>query len=438
VTFGAAGPLIGSASVPDFETTGWVALPDVATIDNLVEHDLSVEAWVYHVAAGAQRIVFCDDVFTLTTDSTAPSRVRFAYDTAGSGPAPAVLSSGSISNGAWHHVVGVRAWDAGKMRVYIDGALDNEASFDRAPTGPLRANYTISGSTAAWDGRLAHVAIYDTALSSERIAAHFAAGMDGIPQGFTGSHADTVLDAVGWPAALAALDTGNSTIAAQDPSGNALDYILAVAEDTEAGLLQVRGDGVIDFTQRHAFWQSPLHTSQVTFGEEGAETGYADLRIRYDDQDIYSTVAVTPFEGGTVKATDATSKTRYGPRTLDRSTKLATDLEAVDQANGLLQRYKDELLRVESIVLVGGQSTDARYTQMLSRVLGDRVTVQRKPPGGGEISADVRIESVTHAIAVDKAWTTTFGIVPVEPQQYWLLGNVPHGDDLGTDSVLGW
>jgi hypothetical protein len=82
---------------------------------------------------------------------------------------------------AWHHVV--VTWGApgdNHLRAYLDGALSSTSASAVVPAPkPNGFAVQIGGNaqqpTRHWDGLLDEVAIYQTALSGTRIAAHFAA-----------------------------------------------------------------------------------------------------------------------------------------------------------------------------------------------------------------------------------------------------------------------
>ncbi|MFB6144531.1 MAG: LamG-like jellyroll fold domain-containing protein, partial [Candidatus Nanohaloarchaea archaeon] len=72
---------------------------------------------------------------------------------------PSILSSSSVSDKKWHHIVGVYDDDAGEIRIYVDGVLENSTSVN-VPTGGYTggANRSIAVGcgteatySASWD-----------------------------------------------------------------------------------------------------------------------------------------------------------------------------------------------------------------------------------------------------------------------------------------------
>jgi hypothetical protein len=256
-------------------------------------------------------------------------------------------------------------------------------------------------------------------LSPARVAAHYAATFDTVPEESSGTHLGAILDLVGWPAGERYMPTGVSQIIASEPTGNALSWMLGVAETTEQGILSSYINGYVKFVDRQALLTA---TSAATFGDGGgAEIAYSDIAIRNDDGDLWSTVSVAGASGEVHRATDATAKTRYGPRTLEISGSMtANENELTDEATYLLNRYKAPTARVESLSFVAW-SDDPTLVQLFTRDIGDRVTVKRRPPGGGTITQDCLIEGVRHTYAPSGPWETEWSLVPADPNTYFVL-----------------
>lgn len=101
----------------------------------------------------------------------------------------ATTISTSISpNGTWQHVCAVYDQSAGIMRLYINGVLGVSGTprttlfntTDPVTIGARKANST-SGYTLNFDGLIDEVAIYNRALTTNEILAHFNAAFDASP-----------------------------------------------------------------------------------------------------------------------------------------------------------------------------------------------------------------------------------------------------------------
>ena len=109
--------------------------------------------------------------YILYLDSS--EKVGFALDDNSSPTTPA-QSSGSVADGNWHHVIGVR--ESGNIKLYLDGSLvstqtDSTGNIDS--TDPLIIGAGMNASTGVvgnfYDGKIDEVAIWNAALSSDAI-----------------------------------------------------------------------------------------------------------------------------------------------------------------------------------------------------------------------------------------------------------------------------
>jgi hypothetical protein len=98
--------------------------------------------------------------------------------TAGSGAVDTtVISSGSFNDGAWHHVAFTRERTTGVMKLYVDGALEGQATGTTiALNGPAQIHFgKIQGGTNYFAGEIDEVAVYNTPIPAATVAAHYAA-----------------------------------------------------------------------------------------------------------------------------------------------------------------------------------------------------------------------------------------------------------------------
>jgi Concanavalin A-like lectin/glucanases superfamily len=83
----------------------------------------------------------------------------------------------TLSNSTWYHLVLTRR--AGNWLYFINGAQHGGVQSAAAPGGP--GGGTCGIGQEAIQGAWSHLAIYETALSDARIAAHYAAGIAAVP-----------------------------------------------------------------------------------------------------------------------------------------------------------------------------------------------------------------------------------------------------------------
>lgn len=259
------------------------------------------------------------------------------------------------------------------------------------------------------------------------------------PQHGAGERIGAVLDSVGWPSADRALDAGYSACQATTLTGtSALDHMRLV-RDSEQGFLFVNGAGLLTFQGRYRRYTSPYTTSQATFGEltGSGELLYVSVKPSFDDAHIFNAASVTRAGGAEQVASDSGSQTSYGLSAFSKSGLLnATDNDAGAIANYVVARYAQPQLRIDQIVLDGEADPTHLWPQMLGREISDRVTVKRRPPGGGSaISQDCHIEQITHSYSVaNDDWRTSWMLSPADTTTYFVIDS----SSVNGAAVLAW
>jgi uncharacterized repeat protein (TIGR01451 family) len=99
----------------------------------------------------------------------------------------ASVTGGTVTDGAWHHVVAIRDADENEIRIYVDGATGNPTavtytdSFDSS-TAALNIGWIdLSSGFHRFDGIVDEVALYDRALSTAEIQQQYDDGLAGGP-----------------------------------------------------------------------------------------------------------------------------------------------------------------------------------------------------------------------------------------------------------------
>jgi len=342
-----------------------------------------------------------------------------------------------------HHVVAT--FTGSTQKLYVDGVDVTSAAASSGLTtwraGPVAISGNPATNTGGWQGWLQEIAIYNTALSSARVAAHYNAGKSGAAGAWgnqaTGTRIGNVLDAISWPTSDRNLDTGNSTL---QPTtlGVTAKSAIDTATRSEQGALFFQQDGKIRFRARQTILTSSIHTtSQATLGDGGGtEVPYMEIdRYDYSADKILNEVRGNRKGGTTQTATDSTSQSSYLKRVDDstlRDLEVTTDGEIVDAVNWRLNHYKDPISRPLRIMVKPQTATE--WNAVASREIGHRITLNRRPPGGGTISKDVLIEHIEDQVPQMGDYSFIFDVSPAEAQNYWILGT----SQLGTDTRLGY
>lgn len=351
-----------------------------------------------------------------------------------------VGGSVSVMDGRIHHVCITR--NGNTNIIYIDGADQTDYLTQVNATGStanvpaeVLVNYQDPGNIPAFvwqDGPIIdEIAIYPQTLTADRVLAHYQAGSapwDGQP---TGTRILYILNRSNYPFFPGfpigpTVDTGTMTLGpAQWSSGTTALGLLDQAEVSELGYLYVdhhAGPDVVFKDRTSRLRDTRSITSQATISDNPAtgDMRYSALVGTYDQTVSVNSVTVK-WVGGTAYASDATSITANGESGMSIDTVLPSLVTAQYFADGLLRRYKDPIGRFESIVI--HPTTDALWVEVLSRRIGDRITVRRHPQSvGTAITFDCIVEGIDYEYSdgVD-TFLATYHLSRADPVAYWIL-----------------
>jgi hypothetical protein len=149
-------------------------------------NQMTIEVWVNlsFLAAGCCTSIFSPDGwapgwlhYNITTNAT----IEFALN--GSGPNNHNTAPTTVRFNEWIHLASVYDGEEAVVRTYING--EEVDVFPPGFTSPLPVQFNVPAQVGAWQntrflgGWIDEFAIYDTALSGDRIRAHFEAATDG-------------------------------------------------------------------------------------------------------------------------------------------------------------------------------------------------------------------------------------------------------------------
>lgn len=235
----------------------------------------------------------------------------------------------------------------------------------------------------------------------------------------SGTSIGVALDSASWPAALRALDAGQSTFTPSFTDQTVLSQVQRIGADNEAGLVYFDGQGRVVFEDRHHRLKSDHLTSQATFN--ATMEGLVPER---PSRDIANEVKVAYSGGGTVTRSNSASQTSYGPRRLDITASFLAAAEATDRADWTLSQRKDPHERpIHTLVA----ESDSVLTQILARELSDRITVQETVNTG--IDGPYFLESREVALAPHGVALAVWQLSPVDANSYWILGTSTLGQN---------
>lgn len=347
-------------------------------------------------------------------------------------------TSGAYNDGQVHHIAVVTAF--GTCNIYVDGVLDNGSNSPADPTPSGSKSYIgnhIEPSSTKWNGKVGHVALWNTALTATQISG-LQETIVGWDDDTTGDRVGHLLDLAGWPTADRDISVNGTLLGAvngQDWTDDVLANI-KIVEASEAGQFYQQPDYTMRFRARTDPLTDPRSTTpRYVFSDEDTTGVYRYESLKFGEQSTYlhNRVKVT-YSGGEVIVADDASVAAYGARDHSISTTLGTAAQARNLADAVLYQFSYPRLIVESIEL--NPAADQRlWLPCLDLQIGDRVTVRRHPQAvGTAISVDVIVEGVTARIG-DGRNTATFVLscsTPMSPggpgggggggDDFWLWG----------------
>lgn len=312
--------------------------------------------------------------------------------------------------------------------LYMDGvdqprrAAGTGVSSAAGVGGPMVGSNTYR---PAINGTIDDVSLWSGSMSTADIAAHYTDATAPWDGDTTGERINRILDLVGWPAAMRAIDTGTMILGPALLAGrSAMDYLKSVAA-SEQGRLFVDHQGLVTFHERSRFMTEATETtSQLTFSDDGAgDSIYAGLSFTYDDTKVVNAAAVSREGGSTQTAIDTTSQNALGP--IEKSLSgllLQHDRNSRQIAEYLVFRYKDPQVRAEGW-RVEPELDAASWADVFGLEIGHRVTLECKPANAGsQIVVDQHLERIHEDINPER-WVIEFNGSPVDPGGYLYWGS---------------
>ena len=224
----------------------------------------------------------------------------------------------------------------------------------------------------------------------------------------SGARVDDYLDEAGWSASARAVSTGKATLAAYVGVCTTILEELQRITVTENGLFFMDGAGLPTF-------QSSTVRSGGVPGSTFTDTGglaYTGLQVGYDDVNVWNDITVQALNVAPQAIDDTGSVDSYGRRKLHIFDTLQPNATgAADLASALLAKYKDPVVKVESMTVEARGSTGA-WPTVLGAEISDLVRVKRVGQSGSAISEDLYIEGISHEITAEKTWVTTMVFTP--------------------------
>lgn len=246
----------------------------------------------------------------------------------------------------------------------------------------------------------------------------------------SGTRTNRILDSAGWSAGDRNIAVGDTTLQATTLEGSPLTELYLVA-DTEQGEFYIDGAGAPNFRNRTAILTDTRSAvSQVTFGDGGfmatGEIPMADATQSTPADTLVNYVRAARAGGTEQIAQDVVSVARFGQKPHTRDDLLMeTDDIALQWANWLKYQYAQPARRFARVEFntPAPQVEDAYWSSFFPREFGDRITVIRRPAGGGDpIERDCFVRGIEHE-SDGASWTTALVLQGAERSSFFVVGD---------------
>jgi len=249
-----------------------------------------------------------------------------------------------------------------------------------------------------------------------------------------------ILDTLGWSQVSRAINDTDTTVLQDTTYGTDALSELQLAADSGLGELYIDGAGRIFYRGLgSSLIEARSAHSQATFGDGGGdELPYTNVEISYDDAQLVNDATISRANGTPQNAFDSSSIQRYLRHTFERTDlQMQSDTIALTFAQWLVAQRKEPELRFDALTIFPLSDDTLLFPQALGREIGDRITVLRRPPGGGTvISRDEYIRGIAHDFTPG-SWVTTWTLQSAQDLSLLTLDDADLGA-LDNDNALGY
>ncbi len=323
------------------------------------------------------------------------------------------------------------------VTLYVNGAPEASGTFARGlvpNVQDLRVGGTAAGDV--WDGQIANVAVYDTALSAARIASH-ALAVTGWAGELTGGRFQRLARLAGVPSGLISVTSsaGGTTMGAQPVGGKTLTTALNEVATTDQGATDIDRSGLLRFAGRD------LRRGAASVVTLDARTDILNdfEGLPYNDEGLLNDVTVSRIGGATQRAVNQASVDEYGTISDSIEVWLNDDDAALRLAEWLANINAEPQLRAP-VIKVSMAALAARSPSKVAAVMalerGQRITVSDLPDGLPATTLDLFVEGLSDAWGKND-WVRTITTSSLwRNGAVWILGDPFYGV-LGSTTILG-
>jgi Concanavalin A-like lectin/glucanases superfamily/Carbohydrate binding domain len=421
------GPGTDEISAPLFQPVSATAgkYLDVALSDNLNGTGVTLEIW-FRADSGilSRMLAVLESSYGHQLSLTVGSDGKLHAQRYSGITLLALSSSTVVNNNQTHHAVITESISGSVVtsRLYLDGTQVDTAFYSWTNVDAYTFLHIGGVKTGQlFSGTLSHVAAYETALASSRIAEHYNAGNNGIAGERTDQRIARIADWIGIPTADRALDVGASTVGWQGTSGQQPREAMDEAMITEAGVLFESGDNKLTFHGRNRRYNK---TPDVTLDAQQAAQVGIDIVFPGDDLGLENDVTVDRQRAAPMRAVNQASIDDLGLYRNTITTIHDTDDQAQSLAEWRVNNYGTFLNRVPNIK-VNCYVLDTQNPLLLMSILtleiSSKIHIINLPAQAPISTLDLFVEGSLETVGVGE-WSIVFNCSPADFYNVWQLG----------------
>lgn len=325
--------------------------------------------------------------------------------------------SGYMEGDLHHFAV---AHGSSSATLYIDGAAA-ETIPTAALAGSLSTDSTEVEVGRVIEGTQSHVAIFESKLTADQIAAHAEAALTQFAGETAGERIERYATWANAPIDTIDVDAGEVTLTAVDTTGAQILDLMRQAETSEGGVLFDAPDGALTFRSRSARY---VTTPDLTLDFGSQQVG-ADFSPRTDRASLLNDVTVVTTDGtNSGHSIDTTSRDQYGPSTAAIETQTQDESDPQIRADWTTHVYAEPIPRVSSLTVEVLLFTEyPSQNDVLDVTVGSLICCTNQPSQCATSTGYYFVEGYTENIAPN-THTITFNVSPADA---WM--NVVHFDD---------
>lgn len=240
-------------------------------------------------------------------------------------------------------------------------------------------------------------------------------------QQLTSERVSAILDAVGWPASLRAIDTGLVTMPAETIPATSTVTLLGQCVTAETGACYIDRQGQVTFDAKDAITSTRQTVDQATLSNVAGDSSvirYWPPAAQWDDSQVVNSATVTRYGATSTEVTyvDTTSIGRYGYQARTYSAVRVLDqTEAESLAQYIVDSRAYMLAQMPPVTFDVLSDTSTEHEHLCARDLRDRVRWKFAPPDGTTtIDKDFLITGVSQRWSQGAPWEVTWDIVDAD------------------------